>query len=261
MGAKCCTPKNPNIVDGRLRSDGPRDIKPNMMIRTFDDYPQLYVKQTKKGCIAELCACESNSSFKIGTGLDDGSNVYYASENSNCCLRTFCKNSRGWETQITYGATAEGTPVLQLVRPCRVPMGPCKPICRQEVKVVDAQNQSYVGSVKEQLWCCVPTFTVYDNNMRPVYDIHQQTCCLGCCSDITDPGRTGCCGCRLPWYVYEAGTEKKVAEINKVYQGWTTEICSDADTFRVKMPEKANYLEAAKLVSATLLINEIFYEF
>ena len=95
--------------------------------------------------------------------------------------------------------------------------------------------------------------------------------CVNCCSQ-------GCCNCRIPFFIYPpSGTEEQAfistgsgkvpgeekephAQITKVWTNMTTELFTDADTFEVKCPDGADEADKARLISATLMLNQLFFE-
>lgn len=67
-------------------------------------YPNLFVKQTKKGCLQELlCGCDANNEFKIATMEDKQHDVFYAIEDTSCCIRFFCSTDRPFKIRVSQG--------------------------------------------------------------------------------------------------------------------------------------------------------------
>ena len=70
-------------------------------------YPNLFVKQTKKGCLQELlCGCDANNEFKIATMEDKQHDVFYAIEDTSCCIRFFCSTARPFKIRVSQGGLA-----------------------------------------------------------------------------------------------------------------------------------------------------------
>lgn len=69
--------------------------------------------------------------------------------------------------------------LLTVERPCACCVGSCKCCCMQKATVTSGGQK--MGSVKEQCYWCVPTFTLTDGKGQPIYTMHQPTCCGGCC--------------------------------------------------------------------------------
>lgn len=68
------------------------------------NYPNLFVKQTKKGCLQELlCGCDANNEFKIATMEDKQHDVFYALEDTSCCIRFLCSTSRPFKIKVSQG--------------------------------------------------------------------------------------------------------------------------------------------------------------
>lgn len=70
-------------------------------------YPNLFVKQTKKGCLQELlCGCDANNEFKIASMEDKQHDVFYAIEDTSCCIRFFCSTARPFKIKVSQGGLA-----------------------------------------------------------------------------------------------------------------------------------------------------------
>lgn len=104
-------------------------------------------------------------------------------------------------------AANEQNQVLQIERFLRLPALPFKCCCLQYTTVTDTQNEKLLGSVRENLWICVPTYTIYGPDGEEVMDVHQRACCCSCFVDIcaTD---SSCCGLRVPFQLYYPGTDQ-----------------------------------------------------
>ncbi len=149
-------------------------------------------------------------------------------------------------------------------RPPRCPVAPGKCCCKQQMHVYDGQSQA-VGSVYEKCWICVPQFEVLTPNGDVEFLVHQPTCCndscIDCCPDGCFSFLCGCCNCKVPFYVYNP-QNKQVGEITKV---WTfanavTALFADAHTFELKPPANADAAAKARLLAATMLVNQIFFQ-
>lgn len=244
----------------------------------LDQAPDFMIDQTRKGCLQELMGCEANSQFRF---LSKGQHVAMIDEESSCLMRFFCKGARPWHTRM-YADTlkegrAQGTPlVYEFERPLRCDKGPCKCCCYQEVMARDPMGID-LGTVREAMWFCIPNFGVFDklDGGNHKYDIHMPTCCGGMCVNCC---AQGCCNCRIPFYIYPPnGTEEQKflspgsaevpdmpgvpdAQICKIFRGLGTELFTDADTFEVKCPEDADANDKARLIGATLILNQLFFE-
>ena len=61
----------------------------------YGDKKEIFVKQTKKGCIQELLGCEAKNEFLIYNNGDEAKNsdvseIGYSLEESSCCMRFCC---------------------------------------------------------------------------------------------------------------------------------------------------------------------------
>merc|ERR1712139_326000 len=191
-------------------------------------------------------------------------------------MRFCCKGNRPWETKMAAGQDIGAPAILNFERPFRCPVSNCKCCCYQEV-MTKGGDGAPMGNFVEKMWFCVPDFAINNEAGNHEYDIHQPTCCGGavvnCCAQ-------GCCNCRIPFLIYpggQGGDEAAVlkspksspvpgmegapdAQICKIWSGLATELFTDADTFEVKAPDGSSWQQKSRLIGATLLLNQVFFE-
>jgi len=241
----------------------------------LDGANEFIIAQTRKGCVQEMLGCEAESEFKFTM---NGEHVAMLNEKSDACIRCLCPVVRPWDTLMTLNSDPSNV-LLTFQHPCTFSLGPCKccgECCFQDVTVVDNQQQK-LGMIQEQLWFCVPLFHVKDAQNAVQYEIHEPTCCGGACVNLC---AQGCCNCRVPYLVYAPGheadgpalkatgctpvpgyeNEVPDAQITKVWAGMVNELFTDADTFELKCPEGSDAQTKARLIGATLLINQTVFE-
>jgi len=179
---------------------------------------------------------------------------------------------------MVQGSNIDEPPILMFTRPFRCPAGDAKCCCFQEVAVTDGAGTD-LGHAIERCYCCVPGFSTESpgagGKFVPEYDFHQPTCCGGmmvnCCAQ-------GLCNCRIPFLIYPPGGDEASvlkssgstpvpgqtgvpdAQITKVWSGLATELFTDADTFELKAPDDSDANGKARLIGATLMINQLFFE-
>ena len=123
----------------------------------------------------------------------------------------------------------------------------------------DATTGEALGSVRENFFCCVVSYTIRDATGTPVYDVHPPTCLSGICVNCCDADSAGCMCFRAPFYIYPAdgGEETRVGKLTKVWTGITKECCTLANTFEVDMPTGADGARASLVLGAGLLIDHV----
>lgn len=236
----------------------------NHMIRALDTPELVYVKQKPKGVCLECFCCAQNDEFGIGSELGgwspDGSDALYVVEDTSLFCRFCFGTCRESKLELKMGGTAEGQTMAAFFRPLRCLVGPCKCCCFQEIKVTDSTNQAELGSVREAFWCCVPSFKVLDHGGDHVYDLHQPTCCGGCCVNCFDKGGCGCL--RVPFYFYPPGgkEEERNGELVKIWAGLKKECCTNANNFELRPPKGAEPHTMPLVYASTVLLNSNFFE-
>mmetsp|Transcript_29307 Transcript_29307/g.66496 ORF Transcript_29307/g.66496 Transcript_29307/m.66496 type:complete len:252 (+) Transcript_29307:56-811(+) len=219
----------------------------------------LFVKQTRKGCFQEMMGCEANTEFKIATLDAKKTDIYYATEDTTCCMRFFCTNNRPWTITVSDGGSKGGKVLATAERPFRCPLGPCKCCCLQEVVVKDGGG-ALTGSLTEDCWVCVPSLKMKDAAGAHKYNFVQPTCCGGMCVNVC---AEGCCPCRIPFYIFPPGQSTKGQEkgrVVKVFGGLATELFTDADKFEVLFPDGEDSATKTTLLGGVFLLNQLFFE-
>lgn len=206
----------------------------------LDKHPNLFVKQTRKGWLTELCCgCDANTEFKIATLDDQNHDILYATENTSCCIRVCCEPLRPFTITVTEGGVSGGKLHSVHERPFTCPLACGKCCCFQEIETKNLTG-AVVGRVVEDSWCCVPSFKVLDMHQNVQYSVRQPTCCGGCCVNCC---AEGFCSCRFPFYFYEPGKHTAGEEVGKVVKVWSgiiNEIFTDADKFELRFPVNAD---------------------
>jgi len=238
------------------------------MLRGVDHltpYNNLFVKQTRRGCIQEMCGCEAKNEFQIATVENKNQNIMYALEDASFMCRLCCKAQRTSKMTVTLGAQAGGEHIMDYDRPFRFMPAACKCCCYQEMTYADANGQEF-GSTVEGFYYCVPQFHILDENKKGAYTMQMPTCCGGVCIDLC---AEGCCNCRIPFYLYnhknatrgeELQSSDKPAQITKVWGGMATEMFTDADKFEVLFPDGATPKQKASLLGTVFFLNMNFFE-
>jgi len=215
----------------------------------------LFVMQTRRGCLQETMGCEAKTEFNISTNQDKNTHILYALEESGCCIRTFCPNIRNWKMDV---AVDKNSPAfLEIERPMRCGPVPLKCCCYQEV-IAREKGGKELGSIREEMFFCVPQFSILSANGTKTGVIHQPTCVGGACVDCF---AEGCYNCRIPFYIYNnEADEVHDGKIVKVWTGLTSELFTDADNFELDFPAKADAATKATLLGAVFLLNQLFFE-
>lgn len=218
-------------------------------------YPNLLVKQTRKGWCQECMGCEANTEFKIATLHSPQNDIMYAVENTSCLIRMCCPALRPFEITVTNGDRKGGPLIATFTRPCACAMACFKCCCFQEVRAKNDKGE-HLGSTTETCWICVPNFEIRKPDGSKEYTLRQSTCCGGLCVNCC---AKGCCSCRVPFNIYD-DNNKEVGEISKVWGGLTKEIMTDADTFETIFPPSADPACKARILAGVFLINQLFFE-
>eukprot|EP00287_Rhodomonas_sp_CCMP768_P003522 CAMPEP_0196732952 /NCGR_PEP_ID=MMETSP1091-20130531/12197_1 /TAXON_ID=302021 /ORGANISM="Rhodomonas sp., Strain CCMP768" /LENGTH=257 /DNA_ID=CAMNT_0042076287 /DNA_START=59 /DNA_END=832 /DNA_ORIENTATION=- len=230
----------------------------SMSAKALETHDGLFFKQTRRGWFQECFGCEAKTEFDIATIENKEHNVFYAIEDTDCCIRCICGPCRPFEMNL-HEQNGDGPLMARFYRPLRCAAAPCKCCCFQELQVRDAQGNE-AGATVETCYNCVPQYNILRPDGSVEYKLSQPTCCGGCCVNIC---AEGICNCRIPFYILapEAGTGgKPTGRIVKVWSGLTNELFTDADHFEVAFPEGAGAESKARMVGALFLLNQLHFE-
>jgi hypothetical protein len=218
-------------------------------------YPNLLVKQTRKGWFQECFGCEANTEFLVATKEAPNNNFMYALEETSCMIRFCCGKNRPFDMTLSHGDRAGGAIIATFKRPFACAAAPCKCCCFQQIQAKSATGVD-LGKTVETCWYCVPNFEIRKPDGSKEFRVHQPTCCGGMCVNIC---AGGCCKCRVPFEIYDS-EDKPVGEITKIWGGLSKEVLTDADTFETVFPPTADPAAKARVMAAVFLINQIFFE-
>eukprot|EP01065_Artemidia_motanka_P015225 TRINITY_DN1909_c0_g1_i1.p1 TRINITY_DN1909_c0_g1~~TRINITY_DN1909_c0_g1_i1.p1 ORF type:complete len:300 (+),score=86.67 TRINITY_DN1909_c0_g1_i1:72-971(+) len=268
--------------------------------------PGLTVKQTMKGCVRECFGCEDTSEYRIADYVgveaagDAGKLPYkmYALEQSSafwrCCICNVlgCVSGREFTIDVSQYNPNDtemvargkdprgrgGAPVMQFRKPCTCPVmiriptdDGYIPICcccnLPKLESYDTKG-TFLGYSQYvcDMFCCVPKWTVYNQNRDLTYLVRPDTCCCGCCIQCRCNGRKGACFyepmvIRNP-HTFEpiAANQTEQAAVTKVWSGIKKECLSEADNFCVRYPHGIDDAMKANLLGLTFLVDFTFYE-
>ncbi|KAL3862646.1 hypothetical protein ACJMK2_008600 [Sinanodonta woodiana] len=200
---------------------------------------QLIIKQNVKLC-EELTKCDKRIKYEIINSLNQ--QIYYAKEESSCCMQCLCGPNRGFIIHITGN---DGQEVMTLTREFKCCAGCCwcADACCGFLLRVEAPPGNVVGYCKSS--CCVLHMDLMDTHMQPLFKIWGPCCpvqCLCCPRSISFPVK----GINNP--------EKVHANIAKIWDGAIQEVFKEADSFRVTFPLEMDVKQKALIIGAVFLL-------
>ncbi|XP_039272022.2 phospholipid scramblase 1-like [Styela clava] len=191
---------------------------------------------------------ETENRYAVKNSL--GQQCYFAREKSGLCMRLCCGNKRGFQMHI---ADNMGNEVIHLYRQFRCCVGCCwcikGDICAFIVPV-ESPTGVPIGRII-QLWSSwKPRFAIQNERNETVLVI-QGPCCI--CSGP-------CCPQDVPFEVMTADESQSVGQIARQYAGIGKELFTDATNFGISFPMDLDIKLKALLLSATFLIDMMFFE-
>ncbi|XP_019864431.1 PREDICTED: phospholipid scramblase 2-like isoform X2 [Amphimedon queenslandica] len=183
---------------------------------------------------------ETQNKYKVRNSL--GQQVYFAAEDSNCCLRQYCGPSRPFGMQILDNNQRE---VIHLERPLRCSSWCC--FCCLQTMEVQSPPGTVIGFVEQDCSLVYPWFSLKNADGETVLKIKGPLCPCKCCYDVE-------------FQVLSADGTQEVGKISKKWSGLAKEYFTDADNFGVTFPMDLDVKMKAVMLAATFLIDFMFFE-
>lgn len=182
---------------------------------------------------------ETENKYRIRNTL--GQDVFFAAENSNCCLRQYCGPSRPFAMSILDNTQRE---VIHLERPLRC-SGWCCFCCLQRVEVF-APVGTMLGTIEQDCSFLYPWFSIKDASGDTVLKIKGPCCYCRCCE--------------VEFQILSGDGTQEVGKITKQWSGLAKEYFTDADNFGIQFPMDLDVKMKAILIGACFLIDFMFFE-
>ncbi|XP_006895173.1 PREDICTED: phospholipid scramblase 1 [Elephantulus edwardii] len=200
---------------------------------------QLLVHQ-KMEILEVITGFETRNKYEIKNSL--GQRVYFAVEDSNCCVRNCCGPARPFVLNIIDNT---GREVITLERPLRCDTC-CCPTCLQEIEV-QAPPGVPVGYVIQTWHPCLPKFKIQNERKETVLKITGPCITCRCCADVD-------------FEVKSLDEQAVVGKISKQWTGLLKEAFTDKDNFGIQFPLDLDVKIKAVLLGACFLIDFMFFE-
>lgn len=192
---------------------------------------------------------ETENKYVIKNAL--GQQVYFASEESELCMRLCCKQQRGFMMHIVNNMNQE---VLRVVRPFQCCAGCCWCAdscdhCALTISV-ETPGGEQLGHVRQRGSKWKPHFDILDANFEPVLKIWGP-CCR--CQTI-------CCMEDVDFTLLTYDESQQIGKISKQWAGITREWFTKADNFGITFPLDLDVKVKGTLLAALFLIDFMFFE-
>ncbi|XP_065889151.1 phospholipid scramblase 2-like [Dysidea avara] len=215
----------------------PVDCPPGLEYLT--QIEQLLVHQQVE-LLEVITGFETENKYRVRNAL--GQQVYFAAENSNCCLRQYCGPSRPFAMSVTDN---NGTEVIHMERPMRC-SSCCCICCLQELEVQSPPG-TVIGYVKQNWSLWLPQFSIVNADGDVMLRIKGPCCTCQFCADIE-------------FEVLSADGTQPVGKISKQWSGLAKEYFTDADNFGIQFPVDLDVKMKAVMLGACFLIDFMFFE-
>lgn len=180
-----------------------------------------------------------------------GQQIYYAFEQTDCCMRYWCKQGRGFTIHIVDNFNQE---VLRVSREFKCMTGccwcaGCCDCCAYEVKV-ETPNGQVMGYVRQKGSSWAPVYHILDANREPI-NIMKGPCCI-----CDGP----CCPCDNKFNLFLMDGVTYKGKVQKEYAGFVKEMFTLADNFSIDFSMDMKIEQKATLIGALFLIDFMFFE-
>mmetsp|Transcript_41421 Transcript_41421/g.46255 ORF Transcript_41421/g.46255 Transcript_41421/m.46255 type:complete len:279 (+) Transcript_41421:21-857(+) len=230
---------------------------------TLQSCETMEIRQDRRGCLQECFCCLTKSNFRYLIG---GKTIAKSKEEFSFVQRCCVAPCHSFDMTITDNSNSSDDPeeFLEVNRPFRCCLGPCKCCCNQETTIFSGDD--HLGDIRESFWCFVPQFKVYDDDMEEVYVIRPPTCCNGMCIDCTGSDGNPVCPhgcCMVPCDIYPRSDLKGVDRIGrmaKIPKETFRETFNETNYYKIEFPDEATTNEKGLLLGSSILINALYFE-
>jgi len=208
----------------------------------------MWVKEMPQA-LDQLTDVEVNQRYQCLT--NQGFQVYWAQENTECCTRQCCGAHRPFLINIH---DPTGKVVMKLTRPLRMnsvwicgllPFNCCY---LQDMTVTDI-NGALLGRVVQRYTLCAPWFDIQDEAGETLVHISGPICTFACFGDVQ-------------FDILARGTNQNaIGTVTKKWGGiLREEFLSNADNFACVFPMDMSIKTKALIFASTFLIDFMFFE-
>mmetsp|Transcript_14225 Transcript_14225/g.21609 ORF Transcript_14225/g.21609 Transcript_14225/m.21609 type:complete len:408 (+) Transcript_14225:3-1226(+) len=166
----------------------------------FENYDDLKIKTVGRQSSCGCCCCmKLNRLSYISEGAATGAILYRLLEEQSGCA--CCPTGRAtlYEARPIGPDKPQNNVIASFDRQFACCAFPLKCCCSQRIVVRD-DDGSPLGSVRENCYCCVPSYSVYAHGGTHQHNIRPSLCCFGCCVNIFDGGCL-CCKQMINCYI------------------------------------------------------------
>jgi len=175
------------------------------------------------------------------TVFDSSGNVMFTvqEDGTNCVYRCCCGGCRSFNVMIM---DTQGQPIIQLVSP-----NTCNWCCLRSIEVQSPPGTA-IGFAQQQFTWFYPKIKIQKENGKTFIIANGPLRAYGkCCTGDAE-------------FVLTDNTGEEVGKISKKWGGATTEIFTDADTFKISFPEDLDTTSKAILLGTAIFVDFVFYE-
>lgn len=191
---------------------------------------------------------ETKNRYQVKNSM--GQQVYFASEESDVCMRQCCGPQRGFTMHITDNLGQEVIAVRREFKCCvGCPWYACCKACQHEI-TIEAPVGQVVGYVRQDCSPWPPKFKILDANEQVIFDVKGPCCiCVG-----------PCCTWDQEFVVTSPSNGQEVGKVSKQWSGLVKEMFTKADNFGVSFPMDLDVKMKAVMIGAVFLIDFMYFE-
>mmetsp|Transcript_26616 Transcript_26616/g.74469 ORF Transcript_26616/g.74469 Transcript_26616/m.74469 type:complete len:300 (+) Transcript_26616:95-994(+) len=121
---------------------------PSSSLRKLEGASMMKIRQARRGWCQELLCCNYRSDF---TYYADEKKIAKSTEEYSKLCRCACGPTHAFDMTVLEKSGNNETEIIDMERPFRFPLGPCKICCKQEATISSGDDD--LGEVRETFWC------------------------------------------------------------------------------------------------------------
>ena len=196
-----------------------------------------------------VTGCETQNKYQVFIQSPMGLKYCFkCNERSGCCARCCCSNDcRSLEIVIRHVSPNEvDTDISKIYIRANKSCSPCF-CCRPNMDVRLAEENKYLGRVREPFTCCDKDAEIYDENGNLKYRIIGDCCQMGlCCGSSAE---------KIAEIEFKIVQGNEVVGMMKKMSASLGEYFTKADSYKISFPPKSTPEEKMLFICAGLLID------
>lgn len=245
-------PLNPNQVRAGMMGD------PTSLKAIMEGLNGVYIKQKFELIEMVNQGYEAPNKYYVyaldSDGSKKGKKILKCKEKTGYCQRNcVSQECRGIQMKVVNLKSEDEDTVLKMNKECQCTIQ-CINRPKMEVKLVENDQDQYLGKVTDPWDCCNHCFKIYNKDDEVRYNVKASCLQLGLCCNCP------CNACEKVLFQIKDNEGVEHEELKKIGKGCMKNTMGDADNFSVPFPINASWEDKVLIMTVALMIDYRMFE-